>query len=327
MRAADTTYWEDLTTGVGQSWNRFWFTPADPLPLCVLRIGVGLMTLAFFLSFTGDLSRWFSFQGLLPPQSVRTWLEATGIKNHHYSILYYLAQPAELWGFQILAILVALCMTAGLFTRVTTILTLAALLSYLHRAPMIAGHQEPILAMLLFYLCLAPAGRYLSLDEFWQRRKNKGQPAAAESHLSLAAAVPLRLLQVHLAAFYLMMAATKLSGDAWWNGDAIWLMLAQTHTRPLDLSGLREQTFLINAWTHAIIAYEFLYAVLIWNRLARPLLLAAGVLVWLSIALATGLTLFALTMLVANLAFVSPALLRQLCSRCQCVQADAAVAA
>jgi hypothetical protein len=67
-----------------------------------------------------------------------------------------------------------------------------------------------------------------------------------------------------------------------------------------------------NLWTHVIVAFELLFPVLIWNRLARPALLAAAVLVYVPLTLVTGLALFFASLLVANLAFVSPAVLERL---------------
>jgi hypothetical protein len=118
----------------------------------------------------------------------------------------------------------------------------------------------------------------------------------------------LRLIQVHLAMFCLMMGLMKLYGDAWWEGNAIWLLLAQTESRPLNLTGLRQAgqfgVYLINAWTLSIVYFELAFAVLIWNRWARRLLLALGLLVWTSIIVATGQLLFGLTMIAASAAFL-----------------------
>jgi hypothetical protein len=77
---------------------------------------------------------------------------------------------------------------------------------------------------------------------------------------------------------------------------------------------------MVNAWTHAIVLFELLSAVFIWNRLARPLLLALAIPMWLSLALISGLAPFALIMLTANLAFFSPHFLRA------CIEKPAPVA-
>ena len=70
---------------------------------------------------------------------------------------------------------------------------------------------------------------------------------------------------------------------------------------------------LINLVTHASLALELLYPVLIWIKIARPLLLAGMAVLHLGIAvMSPGLTEFALAMLAANLSFVSGKWLRGL---------------
>jgi hypothetical protein len=118
------------------------------------------------------------------------------------------------------------------------------------------------------------------------------------------ATLSLRLIQVHLAAFVLMMGTAKLNGDVWWEGEGIWHLLAQTHSRPIDLTALRGAELLVNFWTHAVVFVELAFPILVWPRLTRPLMLIAAVAVWLSLVLATGLWLFSLALIVASLAFV-----------------------
>jgi hypothetical protein len=52
------------------------------------------------------------------------------------------------------------------------------------------------------------------------------------------------------------------------------------------------------------VLFEFAFALLIWSRLARPILFVAAVLVWGSVGLVSGMVDFALVMLAATLAFV-----------------------
>src|SRR4051812_49927307 len=37
------------------AWSRFWFTPADPTPLCLMRIVAGLLVLYVHIAYTFDL--------------------------------------------------------------------------------------------------------------------------------------------------------------------------------------------------------------------------------------------------------------------------------
>jgi hypothetical protein len=105
-----------------------------------------------------------------------------------------------------------------------------------------------------------------------------------------------------------MMGLTKLYGDAWWDGNAIWLLMAQTQSRPLNLTALRNAgqfgEYLINFWTQGVLYFELAFPVLIWNRPARPLLVALGILAWGSLVLVTGQLLFGLAMIVASTAFL-----------------------
>jgi hypothetical protein len=312
-------YFGDLIESFGGGWNRFWFRPSGPLPCSVLRMAVGLLVVVHLLLLTVQLDRWYARDGLLPPESVRTLIVAGGeSRYYHLSYFNYLG-PIPTRAAHALAIALAAAFAAGLFTRITGLLTLTALLSYMHRLPLAPQHVEPVLAFLVAYLCIGPADAYFSVGRWLASRRSEAPPPATEP--SLWATLSLRLIQVHLAAFVAMMALTKLNGDAWWDGEAVWYLLAQTHSRPLDLTFLRRSLgapyfeYLINVWTHSVVYFELAFPVLIWIRPARPILLALGAAVWLPLVLATGLWLFALTLIVASLAFAQDETYRSLAGR------------
>lgn len=304
-------YFTELFAAFGNGWNRFWFTPADALPCSVLRIVVGLIAIGHFVTLGIDLERWYGNRGLLPAETVRALVEvrlASGAvePSYHWTYLTFVGSPGQIWFVHAAAIVVAAAFTAGLLTRVSGLLTFIAMLAYVHRAPMIAGHLEPVLGFLLLYLTIGPSGRYLSVDQLFARRQEAGSRPADEP--SMWANLSLRLIQVHTAMFFLMMGLTKLNGEGWWDGVAIWSLLAQTQSRPVDLTFFQRSgqlgEFFVNFWTHMFVYYELAFPVLIWNRHARPLLLGLGVILWFSLVLASGLLLFGLTMLAATAAFV-----------------------
>jgi hypothetical protein len=304
-----------LIDAFGRGWNRFWFTPADPRPACVLRIAVGLMAMLHFAGLGLGLDRWYASDGLLPPAAVANLLELTGQEAvGRYTYLNLLQDGAQLRVVRGAAIVAAALFAAGLFTRISGVLALVSLLAFVHRVPQVAGLAEPILAFLLAYLCIAPAGACLSLDGVlhgWRaKKKDAAAPAADPRQPSVAANIGLRLIQVHLAMFCLMMGLSKLYGDAWWFGNAIWILLAQTESRPLNLTGLRQGgqwgEYLINAWTLGTVYFELAFPVLVWNRTARPWLVTLGLVVWTALVLATGQLLLGLTLIVASGAFLPP---------------------
>jgi hypothetical protein len=249
-------------------------------------------------------------------------------RQYRFSYLDYLHSPAQLrtghWaGAAALALF-----AAGLFTRITSVLALAVVLSYIHRGPLLTAQVEPVLAFVLFYLCLGPAGADWSLDRWLALRRVKARPAPpatsyggaaadlAAPRYSSAATISLRLIQVHLTLLYAMMAIGKLSSDVWWSGEAMWWLIAKTESRLVDFTWLHRFPLLVNGLTNAVMFYQLSFPVLIWNRLARPLVLGLGVLVWGFLALATGMVPFALMMLVASLAFVPGSTIRALLPRC-----------
>ena len=59
------SYFERLFTQFGHGWNRFWYTPSDPLPLSLIRVATGLLALYFILTYTADVSHFFSEKHVL----------------------------------------------------------------------------------------------------------------------------------------------------------------------------------------------------------------------------------------------------------------------
>lgn len=291
----------------GAGWTRFWFTPSDPIVLGAVRVATGAMALYWQLTYTPDLVEFFGQQGVVPLGMLDQW----SANSTTFSYLDGSLSASTLYALHFAGSLVLLLFALGVFTRVTSILALLVTLSYIHRGPMLTAQMEPILAFVQFYLCLGPSGAALSWDAWRKRRAAKN--ATAELAKSSWATVAVRLLQVHLTAVYVMMALAKVSAPAWWNGSAIWWLVSRPESQGFAIvNWLAPHLSLIEAWTHITLLFELSFPILVWNRLTRPLALLWSVPMWLLLALATGLNTFALTMLAANLAFVSPMLLRAL---------------
>lgn len=311
MTSVISDYFKTLSERFGAGWNRFWYTPSDPATLALLRIGTGLMALYFVSSYSFDIVRLFGPQGMLP---IETVTELRGDERGGFSYLNYFRLAPELYAVHAVGLAILVLFTLGLFTRITSVLALIVVLSYIHRGPVLTGIFEPILTMVMFYLCLGPCGAALSLDA-WRAKKQTGDDISPPT---FGATVSQRLVQVHLSVVYFMMAIGKIAelNDTWWLGEAVWWLMARPESRVIDLTGvLYNHPYLINAWTHGIVLFELTFAVLIWNRLARPLLLGIAVPMWIALALITGHTAFCMMMLVANLAFVEPAVMRAALAR------------
>lgn len=328
MKAA-TSYLSDLCTKFGDGWNRFWYAPVNPLPASILRIGVGSIAFYLIALFSFDLLQFFGAHGLLPADTVDSVVRATTNtvldsqgrpKIYRFSYLDSTNDAGTLQAIHYAGLAVLLAYTVGLWSRVTSVLSLVVFLSYFHRAPMITGINEPVVAMLLFFLCFAPTGRCLSVDAWL--RKRRAAKSASTTNLqkdplggrSFAAAVSLRLIQVHIAMIYfLMFLATMQQNEVWWKGEAVWWLIARNETAMIDLRWLADYPYLINAWTTGIVVFYAAFALLIWNRTARPLLIVLSAPFWLGIALISGQGPFCAAMFVGGLSFISA---EQWCGLC-----------
>lgn len=298
-------YFARLTGAFGQGWTQFWFTPSDPATVSAVRLSTGLVVVYLHATLSFDLIAFFGPSGLLPIADIMPLEGAT------FSYLNYLSTPAELWTVHLLGLAVLVLFAAGFWTRTTSILALVVFLSDVNRAQMITGRTESIVAMVMLYLCLAPCGRRFSIDAILRARK----ASTAVVPLSTAATVATRLMQVHLALLVAMMGLSQLGGDVWWNGLGMWFLITREQSRLVDFTWLHTSPFVIDFWSHAVVLFELTFPLLIWIRLARPLMLAAGLLIWTSLALVTGDTTFALMMCIASVAFVPPSVLRSLVER------------
>ncbi len=309
MMRAVIDYFQRLADALGQGWTRFWFTPSDPAALSAIRLVVGAIVVYLHATLSFDLVAFFGPAGLLPV------VDIAPLEGNVFSYLNYLSTPAELWTAHLAGLAILVMFAVGLWTRLTAVLALVVFLSDVNRAPMITSLTEPIAAMVMLYLCLAPCGRRYSLDAVLARRKpTDPRKVAADEPLSTMATISTRLIQVHLALFVAMMGFSKLSGDVWWIGTGMWWLMSRPESRLVDFTWLHRTPMLIDAWTHLVLLVELAFPILIWVPLARPLMLALAVLVWVSIALVTGEVTFALMMMAASLAFVSPAVFQACCS-------------
>lgn len=332
MMSAPANYFETVTTEFGRAWTRFWFSPSDAIVLAALRIVVGLMALYLLATYTPDLDRYFGEHALIPVNLLPSLEEPLRDGNrqmlfgpvresiprqYRFSYLDHIQSRTGLLLSHLAGLTVVAMFTAGCFTRIAGVGSLIVFLAYLHRAPMLTSGVEPLVAILIFYLLLGPSGSCCSIDScLLTRRRRSTAETPLHQSVSSWATVATRLIQVHLTLLYAMMAVGKLDTEWWWNGIGIWLLIARTESRMIDLSGLHQFPLVINAWSYAVLFWQTLMPIFVWNRLARPLLLMVNAVMWLLLAPVIGNFPLALTMIAASLAFVSPQTLRRVLPAC-----------
>lgn len=296
----------DWAREVLEVWNRFWFEPADPATLGLIRICAGAMLFYTHAVWGLDLMAFFGPSGWLSREAVGLIQEGT----YSYSYLWWLQDwPAGLWTAHAVALVAFALLTVGLFSRAAAVVSLVAALAYVTRAPGSLFGLDQINVMLCTYLAVGPCGDAFSLDR-WRASRRSGRPMPMRK--SWTANVAIRLIQIHMCIIYLFAGMAKLTGQAWWDGTAMWMAFGNLEYQSLDMTWMSEWPRMMNLMAHVTIAWELSYMFLVWPRLTRPVVLLLAVPLHMGIAICLGMITFGLIMLVGNMAFVRPELIRSL---------------
>src|SRR5262245_43589186 len=113
-----------------EGWNRFWFEPADPATLGLIRICTGAMLFYTHAVWGLQLSAFFGDHAWASPDAVHLLQKDT----YSWSYLWYLHSPWQLWLAHIAALVIFALLTVGLFTRAVSILAFFVTLAYVNRA-------------------------------------------------------------------------------------------------------------------------------------------------------------------------------------------------
>ncbi|MEX2141554.1 MAG: HTTM domain-containing protein [Pirellulales bacterium] len=305
-------YFRELSRSAVTGWNRFWFTPQDPATLGLIRILAGAMLFYTHLVWSLDLAGFFGSSGWLAPEALTTaYGDARALFWSHW---HWIDSPVAMWVAHLAALVIFALFTVGLFTRVVSILAWLLTVSYAHRVmPAALFGLDDINVMLAMYLMIGPSGAAYSLDGWLAQRKGRAGQGGTASSVSVKVAI--RLMQIHLCIIYLFSGLGKAMGETWWDGSAMWLAVANYEYQSIDLTWLADWPAILSLFAHVTVAWELSYPALVWPRLTRPLVVAMSVPIHLGIALFLGMMTFGLVMIIANLAFVSPGVVRTVLDR------------
>ena len=219
--------------------------PADPTLLGLLRILTGLMLLYTHAVWGLVLGEFFGPVSWLSPALVRA------IQARPVRLLILVACPrmAGCGLSTAFSMAVLLLFTVGLCTRVTSILSLLVVISFAHRVPQATFGLDQINAM----LTLVPGHRSeragpLARPRHCQATAGPGRVASAAP--SARANLALRLINVHMCVIYFFAGISKLQGEAWWTGEAMWRAFSNLEYQSIDMTWLAWHPWLLNLVTH-----------------------------------------------------------------------------
>ena len=253
-----------------QQWRHFWSRQTNPAAITLFRIGLGGSFALLLLSCLFTWEYYYAPDGTLS-------LNDTGIA--HY--------PRDPWSFFTWTdpwLPVRVYWWAGLATCVAFMLgwktRWAAIFLYLLQHSMIKQNGvatsagEATFHTFFFYSCFASLDGAWSLDGWLAQRRASATPQPARLHLW-----PLHLAQLHLAFIYFFSAWYKLITDQgfWRNGEAIyWVTMDMTWAAwPWkDMFNGPVGFRLCQTMTYGFLLLEGTFALLVWLRPTRLLVVA-----------------------------------------------------
>ncbi len=277
-------------SNVGPAISKFFFAPASPRPLAVLRITVAATLLLQAILIAPEFFDFFGTNGVLQeslskyfsePGTPRMGAVVTFLAKYGFSERTVMAAAGSLY-------LISLIMlTVGAFTGLSSVVTW-----FLHWVFMSSSYTtnygaDVFAHIFLFYLMVVPCGAAFSVDN-WR----KGLPEMA----SWQARLGLRLVQFHLCIMYLASAVEKWPGPQWHDGEVMWRALNLPVYLQFDFTWLAQYPWLCKLMAWESLAVEGLYFIFIWPKLTRKLWVYLVVALHLGIALFLGLHIFGIIM-------------------------------
>jgi hypothetical protein len=279
----------------------FLFVPETDKWLAGLRIGLGLQTAVYALFLKSDWHYLFASTGkglvsrqlgeaitsfdspLIPKLG---WLVALGGYVHvgEDAVLSIAWACLLCMGFMLLV---------GLFSRPAAIIAWFLHLCAAESGGLFAYGADNFMTTGLFYLMLSPLPDRYSFDHRLLKTELKNPQFLGFWR---------RVLQVHMCFVYFVGGLAKCLGSGWWDGSNLWRSLTRPPFDVLSPDILVRFKYALPILGISICLMEVGYPIFIWIRKTRLFWLVCILAMHAAIGLAMGMYLFALVMIVLNLA-------------------------
>jgi hypothetical protein len=287
-----------------RTWQRFvafLFPLESDTWLGVFRIGLGLQVILYAVFLRSDWHDLFassgkgfvgrevaeavsSFESPLIPKF--DWLIALG-RNVHMS------EETVLTVAWIALLSAGGLLLLGLFSRPAAIIAWFLHLCAAESGGLLAYGADNFMTTALFYLMLSPLPGEYSFD-YWVTRAKPRNPHALGFWR--------RVIQINLCFVYFTGGLAKFLGSGWWDGSNLWRSLIRPPFNVISPELLVHFKYVLPILGISICLLELSYPIFIWLKSTRRIWLVCILAMHAGIGLLMGLYLFALIMIVMNVA-------------------------
>ena len=287
-------------------WRRLFLCDVDARPLAAVRIALGLVVLLTFVEYLPVLERAHSDAGWLPTDKARALMGW-----QHWSLLHYISSPTGVLAVGLCGVAAATSMVLGFYSRTSAWICLILLASIHVRNPTLLYGADSLTRLLLFCTALGRCGAVWSIDAM-----RRAGPRTRYAPVVPIPVWPLRLLQFQMVVIYAGAGLSKVFGETWEGGSALWYgLLNPVYTRfNPEAATLPEFLVPILAGaTYFVLVWELLWPLaVVVHPWPRRIALFIGVLVHGGIFAVFQIKWWGIGMLVGYLGFVAPQTYRAL---------------
>ena len=158
--------------------------PADPTPIGLIRISVGLLSTWSLLTLGIDLRSNLGSDGWVNPAALRAfWADWEGAP-WVWSLWLWIPDRFLTVAWAV-ALLILIVFTLGLASRVTAVLAWVIMVSTSRRVPVLYfGFDQAILSWLLYLAFTGSSGQALSLDRLLARRRSRASSGGSARRMA-----------------------------------------------------------------------------------------------------------------------------------------------
>lgn len=284
---------------------KFLFPVQSDRWLTFFRVGLGLQIIVWTLSLTNDWIFLFSTTGSgLVTRDLAERLvvfESPLVPRLgplvNLGACFGLREDTVLSSVWICLLAAGCSLSLGFASRICAVLCWLLHLSAVKSGGFISYGVDNFMTIGLFYLMLSPLPDRLSLDA-WLRKGRLRSSALAGFFR--------RVLQLHLSIIYFFSGLAKCLGSGWWDGSNIWRALTRPPFNVIAPEVLVRWSYLLPILGIMICIIEMAYPVFIWPRRTRFIWLGLVIGMHVGIGVTMGMYLFALIMIVLNIAAFGP---------------------
>ncbi|MGZ3772068.1 MAG: HTTM domain-containing protein [Pseudobdellovibrionaceae bacterium] len=284
---------------IWNKWEHFWFAPQNLLGLAFMRVLLcGTMV---YLYSARLLNLSYYNDGSWMPRSLAL------------EVMPEIYRPLFLWAFwpdslnlvmhSLLVVLLVL-LTIGIGGRWLMWMAWIIDMGFIQRNYSVNFGADIIGALFLFYMSFTQSCERLSVVNLFRRKKEF-------KNSDILSSVMIRMMQVQISVIYAYTGFEKLKGASWWDGTALWSVMANPQMTTMDFSFLRVVPWIIPVVAYLTIAFEIYFPLAVaWPKM-RNAWLILGVLFHASIAICMGLAPFATMMVSTYFLFLDSSILEK----------------